>query len=190
MIANLFDLPLDRLGPDPADFAHASTIHGPSHVCRVQAYTILLALKTGYAPELRPAFCAAYLHDLSRRDDGVDTEHGRLAVEEKLGSLLPFFARLGLTPEWIDHVRTAVTNHCVLPDPPRDHPHYRVTALLKDADALDRWRIHEAPAAKYLRLPVTAAWVPLAETIYEQTRRMTAFDEIWPVAWRLLGKEI
>ncbi len=188
MLDRIFKLPLAQLGPSQVDFTQHSSIHGPSHSCRVQAYTVLLSWKMGLADELPAAFCAGFLHDLSRRHDGICPLHGGWAVEEKLARYLPFFYELGLTPERVGSVKTAVVNHCVREDPERSHPHFNVTALLKDADALDRWRIWEPPSESFLRLPATVGFVARARELFIRTRELESFDLVWRHALELFGE--
>ncbi|MGI5863054.1 MAG: HD domain-containing protein [Myxococcales bacterium] len=187
MLDRVFKVPLAKLGPSQEDFTQRSSLHGPSHACRVQAYTVLLSWKTGLTDELPAAFCAGFLHDLSRRHDGICPMHGTWAVEEKLERYLPFFYELGLTPDRVAGVKTAVANHCVREDPERSHPHFNVTALLKDADALDRWRIWERPSDSFLRLPATAGLVARARELFLRTRELETFDAIWKHALELFG---
>ena len=113
-----------------------------------------------------------------------------LAVEEKLALHLPFFFDLGLTRERLEDLKTAVANHCLLEDPPPEHPHYRVTALLKDADALDRWRIGERPSPRFLRLPGTERLVEPARALYERTCELESFDEVWRAALEVFGERL
>jgi hypothetical protein len=190
VIQRLFKLPLEQLGPRQSDFTTFSHIHGPAHACRVQALTVVLCRRMGFTDELPAAFCAGFLHDLSRRDDGLCSEHGRWAVEEKLELHAPFFARLGVDARGLDQIRSAVANHSVWEDLPREHPHWRVAALLKDADALDRWRIGQGPSPQFLRLPATFGLVAKAREFFELAGRLASFDRVWDATRQLFAEEL
>ncbi len=122
-------------------FDHRSYLHGVGHTCRVMALSWVLGENVATDEERNAAWCAAYIHDLARLHDGVCHLHGQQAAENKLPLYKPFFIEQGLSEEMIEAVYTAVFQHSLPNEIEKDHPHYNVTALLKDADALDRIRL-------------------------------------------------
>ena len=125
----------------------------------------------------RDLMAAALIHDLARRHDGYCTEHGSWAAKTKraiaekvlLGFPLP-------EDEWAS-VAGAVTAHS-RSDPPARYRPGSLTALLKDADGLDRVRLYEAPDPVYFRHSFTAdyidfAWELLATPVPELERILT-----------------
>lgn len=160
-------------GVTPDLFRHASQLHGAGHVNRVIALAELLCatLPTRFnAPDEtgRRVWAAAYLHDLARRDDDTCHMHGRWAVEEKLEACRPVFAKQGITEDDLPHVLTAVEWHSLDAELSLAHPHWLVTALLKDADCLDRVRLgpDDVIDESYLRLPHTRHFIPLAADLF------------------------
>ena len=66
----------------------------------------------------------------------------------------------------------------------------RLTAIIKDADGLDRVRLGDLNP-RHLRFPVYRALVPFAEALYKETNAALNpgpdyFATMWPVAQRLL----
>jgi uncharacterized protein len=147
--------------------------HGLGHITRVLVWSAVIAGRLG-TPLRRPALLwAAALHDVRRRDDGIDPEHGERAAAWVLDVFptlrpdvaaavdLPFVAALcrdhqrgdHLIADWSDELR-----------------------VLKDADGLDRVRIHDLDPAR-LRLQAispaleTQAWQLMRESV---TRGNTA----------------
>ena len=51
------------------------------------------------------------------------------------------------------------------PDPSPPWPHGSLTALLKDADGLDRVRLHQDPDPSYFRHSFTADYLELAKSL-------------------------
>ena len=144
--------------PDVPDhwFRRRSRLHGPSHTRRVHVHAqrLLEELRWPVA-DARLVLHAALWHDIGRRGDGVEPDHGRSSVERA--------DELGLTAQLAPGdaaiVRFAILRHSLrdrgaeeqaqelaarddearrLADPGRA---LRVLWLLKDADALDRVRL-------------------------------------------------
>lgn len=155
---------------DPAWFDHPSRIHGRGHTLRVMTlggilYDRLLRDGGRVRPTLyRDLMTAALIHDLGRRNDGVCHEHGRwsgegkrhIAEEEFLGQRLP-------EEDW-SRIAAAVDAHA-RPDPIPPWPRGSLTALLKDADGLDRVRLSEDPDPAYFRHPFTAEYLDYAKRL-------------------------
>lgn len=174
--------------PLPELFWYPSTLHGQAHVTRVMVHAIRLVAATG-SHELGPRLWAAvFLHDLARTHDNVCHHHGadaaqRLRTEASLQGRLK---EAGLTEADFPAIEAAVTAHSAPRELPRKHPHWPLTALLKDADGLDRVRLGDL-SPQYLRHPETKSMVPFAQALFDATDGKIAtgpqhFELIWEVA--------
>jgi len=166
-LLNPIPLPLEELVPTPDLFAHRSFLHGQRHVSRVLVHAFVLVDLVGRQEEAPRVWACIYLHDLARLHDGLSYEHGADAAQ-KLPEFGDFFARGGVAAEEHDAIRSAVTHHSLGDEMPADHPHRPLTALLKDADGLDRVRLGDLDP-QYLRHGETPAMVPFAERLYAET---------------------
>jgi hypothetical protein len=168
-LVNPTRLPVDGLLPPAELFAHQSSLHGVAHVARVMIHGFLLADLTGQRDLALPLWAAVFTHDLARTGDGICLRHGpdaaRLLTEsaEVRGRL---FAG-GVTEADLAAVAAAVRSHSH-GELSRDHPHYPLTALLKDADGLDRVRLGDLDPS-FFRFPETASLVPLAKKLFADT---------------------
>ena len=147
-------------------------MHGQSHVARVMVHALRLIEATGCEDESARLWAAVYLHDLERTHDGRCQKHGADAVarwrtQESL--------RLHIFSAGIDQadrapVELAVELHCKPNSemPPKDHEHWRLVALLKDADGLDRVRLGDLDP-KMLRLPESKKMVEFAQQLFDAT---------------------
>lgn len=181
-------IPLEdsELVPPPALFLHESLLHGQAHVARVLVHGLRLIAATSFVEETGRLWAAVYLHDIARRHDGHCTQHGadawtRLATLPDVRSRLE---RGGVQPKDYPAIETAVTNHC-RGEIAQQHPHWRLTSLLKDADGLDRVRLYDLDP-RYLRNPEARAMVPFAEALFSRTSRWPPADDyvtrLWPEA--------
>lgn len=116
-------------------------IHGIGHIYRVMVGCALLGemIKTPRAALL--AFCGAYIHDLARSNDGVEPMHGENAAKYHFERYNHLWEKYNLTDEERDFVRDAVTFHSRPSRGQLSNEGYRILAILKDADALDRCRL-------------------------------------------------
>jgi len=185
------DLPLAELVPTPSLFTHASTIHGQAHVSRVMVHAFRLIAATGWSKHAPRLWAAVYLHDLARTHDGVCHRHGADAMKkfETLPHVRELFRRGGVTDDDYAAIRVAVVHHSVPKELERGHPHWQLTSLLKDADALDRVRISDLDPG-YLRNPEARAMVDFAERLFVATDRIIPtgddhFEQLWPAALQL-----
>ena len=158
MMTPPLELPLRELVPPPSLFTHASTIHGKAHVSRVMVHAFRLIAASGWIDEAPRLWAAVYLHDLARTHDGVCHRHGADAMRkfENLPHVRELFVRGGVTDDDYPVIHTAVVHHSVPKELDQHHPHWRLTSLLKDADALDRVRIGDLDPS-YLRNPAAQA---------------------------------
>ncbi len=125
----------------------------------------------------RDLMAAALIHDLARRHDGYCTEHGSWAAKTKRAIAEEFLLGFPLPEDEWASVAGAVTAHS-RSDPPARYRPGSLTALLKDADGMDRVRLYEAPDPAYFRHPFTAdyidfAWELLATPVPELERMLT-----------------
>ena len=172
----------------PEDFRHMSTLHGQAHVTRVMVHGIRLVAATGQhhlGPQL---WASVFLHDLARTHDGVCHRHGadaaqRLRSEPELQRRL---AEGGITPADYPAIEAAVTAHSAPKEVARDHSHWPLIALLKDADGLDRVRLGDLDA-RYLRHPQSRGMIPFAQSLFDGTDGLidlgpSHFELIWNAA--------
>jgi hypothetical protein len=170
ILGNPIPLPLSELVPPAERFAHTSRIHGPDHVGRVLIHAFLLLRLTAAREETTRLWASVYVHDLARTHDGVCTHHGADAARllETDETLRGHLARGGLTEADLPAVAAAVTAHSLWEEIPRDDPHGRLAALMKDVDGLDRVRLHDLDPAM-LRHDEARTLVPFAKLLYERT---------------------
>ena len=136
------------------DFIAPRGIHGFAHTKRVLMLVLCLCYKLQIRKEemLLLAICALY-HDVGRVDDSVDNGHG-------IASFRKARALLEETGYDMELMRCIIENHCIddktayanissynLPDQVKAK---RLLDIFKDADGLDRLRIHDLDP-KYLR---------------------------------------
>jgi hypothetical protein len=164
-----------RIDPDdfnlvPGDFDHQSKIHGIGHVYRVMFHCLKLGIVLDSVNEARLAFFAAYLHDLCRKHDGICTELGRWAAEQKFPLYQSLFLHYELDDVEKEHIRTAILYHSLPEELPTTHASWKETAILKDADALDRIRLGENDLdPRYLRFKETMDRIGIAKELYYKT---------------------
>jgi hypothetical protein len=185
-------LPLAEIAPPPSLFAHSSTLHGQSHVARVMVHAFRLIAATGWTDEAPRLWAAVYLHDIARTHDGLCYRHGGDAMKrlETLPHVRELFARGGVRDDDYSIIHTAVVHHSLPKELERDHPHWRLTSLLKDADGLDRVRLGDLDPA-YLRNPEARDMVNFAEALFAHTDSLVPtgddhFAQLWPEALRLI----
>lgn len=183
-------LPFEKLVPAPEFFWHPSRIHGQEHVSRVMIHASLLLQLTGKRHLSRPLWASVYLHDLARTHDGRCYRHGADAAR-RFAEFLETFDEAGLQSEDQHAVRTAVAWHAVPRELPRSHRHATLVHLLKDADALDRVRIHDLNP-RYLRYPESRLLIDFAYELFGSTNGkakpgVTYFPWLWKQAQAILG---
>jgi hypothetical protein len=165
----LIPLPDADMVPPPELFLHPSYLHGQAHVARVLVHALRLIEATGAEEEAPRLWAAVYLHDIARRHDGGCRRHGADAWARLAG--LPYvqtlFVIAGVSPEDHSAIEAAVTRHCN-GEPSPGEPHYRLMALLKDADGLDRVRLGDL-RPEWLRHDEARRMVAFAQRLYDET---------------------
>jgi hypothetical protein len=157
----------------------------------VHAFRLIEA--TGAQEYAARLWAAVYLHDIARTHDGRCYVHGANAVKRlpSLPDVRALFARGGVTDDDFPMIEAAVVHHCQPPEPSPGDPHYRLTALLKDADGLDRVRLGDLNPG-LLRHPQARAMVDFAQQLFDETDGVLApapgyFEHLWPIARRIAG---
>jgi hypothetical protein len=193
-LLNPVPLPLRELVPSPQQFLRHSAVHGQPHVGRVMVHAFLLLELTGLREHAHRLWAAVFLHDLARTHDGVCERHGAdaAALLDSRPNLLAHLARGGVEAADHEAIRFAVTWHSRWTEPPASSAHLCLTALLKDADGLDRVRIGDLDPAR-LRLQQSQTLVPFARRLYEETGGMMQdgpqfFERLWPAAQQVRAR--
>ncbi|MBN2173275.1 MAG: HD domain-containing protein [Bacteroidales bacterium] len=166
-------------------FDHVSSIHGISHTYRVMCHTLYIGTAAGLNRETEIALSAAYIHDLARKHDGYCNQHGLWSVQDKLPLFTGFFGMMGITDEEIMIISEAVKNHSEANELDTVNKAYIVTALLKDADALDRIRLGDYNLdPTYLRFKESAGLIPFAKELFYRTINInfSSFTEVLEIA--------
>jgi hypothetical protein len=124
----------------------------------------------------------------------MDEAHGRRAVQ-RLKNLAPvqdLFREMGLGTEDLRDVGYAVARHSQWEEPSARHRAYRLAALMKDADGLDRVRIEDLDP-KYLRHPEAKKMARFAERLFWASHGLaegeTHFGQIREIALDLDARE-
>ena len=175
----MFQSSMNRL---KTEILYKSNVHGIRHVERTCVLTVYIAKELRFSEnEIRLCLEAAKYHDIGRRDDSEDPQHGyRGAIE-------------------IPHICTDFSNRekCLIAavvaahslgdeDCPRIFREFGVSemefgkcrmylSVLKDADALDRFRLNESSLrTKYLRNKISFSMIKAAceMTFYGEVNEM------------------
>ena len=168
-------------------FEHYSTLHGKNHTYRVMCHSLYLGDRLNNIQDTRRALCAAFIHDMSRRHDGYCTEHGTWAIREKLPEFRGLFLTMGLSEKDIQAIGAAVENHSAGYELEAEDPFYITTAILKDADALDRFRLGAGNLnPDFIRFNESHDLIPFAKRLYLATQNL--FIEDFNAMLDLAGK--
>lgn len=148
-------------------YSRKGDIHGLSHILRVWTFSYILS--TRYYPEAdRDIITVASLfHDIGRKRDFGDPKHGS-ASAKWINEFLPL-----ITNRFTKTQIGKITNICTI------HSHKTPSnpsielKILKDADALDRWRL---PFGKlkpeYLRLPESHNLISFTREFYKEWKKL------------------
>jgi hypothetical protein len=178
-------LPLGLLAPPPELFTHESTLHGQAHVARVMVHAFRLIGTTGWVEEAPRLWAAVYLHDIARTHDGYCERHGADAIQklDSLPEVRTLFMTGGVVDADYEAIRTAVVHHCLPKELDPSHPHWRLTALLKDADGLDRVRLGDLDP-RYLRHAQSRSMLRFARDLFSETDgRLPLGDRHFETLW-------
>jgi hypothetical protein len=158
----------------------------------VHAFRLIEA--TGTHEHAARLWAAVYLHDIARVHDGRCHVHGENAVKRlpSLPQVRSLFARGGVKDDDFPMIETAVVCHCKPPEPLPADPHYQLTALLKDADGLDRVRLGDLDPG-YLRHEQARGMIGFAQRLFDETDGVLEpgqayFERLWPIARRIAGE--
>ncbi len=162
---------MDRLAALNREALYVSPVHGEGHIERTMLHGAFCAMEDelSRADTLLLLDACAY-HDVGRINDWVDAEHGHRSAQ-RLGSLT------GRSGQELTMLMAAVDAHSrndnVLEETltsyaPEDYPRTLLLAqLLKDADGLDRVRIHDLDT-RYLRRPASAGRADFALYLFSK----------------------
>jgi hypothetical protein len=183
-----------KINPDlftlnDGDFDHKSILHGASHIYRVMTHVLLIGINEDLKEEARIAFFAAYIHDLARKNDGSCPAHGKECAREKLPEFSEFFQSQGVSFAGLSSIASAVIFHSKTSEISPSHKDFIYTAILKDADALDRVRLNDSePNENFLHLPKTKKLITFAHYYYNYTpdKGFTTYTEALGLAEDLL----
>lgn len=159
---------LETYLPEPSWFRHnPGGIHGVGHVTRVLWWSATIADGVGMASAIRreELLWAAAVHDVGRIDDGTDRGHGHRSAQWAVDNLVRH------RPEVAACDMELIAELCVWHEIP-DHRIERLSlelVILKDADGLDRVRIHDLDPSR-LRLQRSAGLVDQARALERETR--------------------
>jgi hypothetical protein len=108
---------------------------------------------------------------------------------EMLHHVRALFTRAGVGDADYPSIHTAVVHHSLPEELDPGHPHWRLTSLLKDADALDRVRIGDLDP-RYLRHPGARGMIRFARRLFADTDGVVPvgddhFSQLWPEAVRI-----
>ena len=161
---------------DPAWFRREPFgIHGVGHVTRVLIWSAILADRITMQSAIRheELLWAASTHDVGRLDDGTDRGHGTRSAAWITGCLVE--KRPAARDVDIGFVAELSTWHEI-----PDHEIRRMSLellILKDADGLDRVRIHDLDVRRQ-RTQHAARLESAAQRLLDQTRHARSADEV------------
>ena len=160
-------------------------IHDARHLYRVMIACTLIAHKLNEPRAGLLAFCGAFIHDMARRHDGDDQQHGPRATATKWNLFNALWDKYGLSNAERSNIRAAVSRHSG-----GGNSGYQdnrlVNHILHDADALDRCRFHHHGRLNwhYLCLPELKCTddhpSQLLKTLIAETEAICAFTKDLP----------
>ena len=149
------------------------------HTYRVMTHVLKLGMLTKHIHEARLAFFAAYIHDMARKHDGYCTIHGSDAANHKLILYHELFTKNGASPSDLLTIGRAVTMHSIGKELTKNDPDWLTTALLKDADALDRIRLGNSDLdPSFLRFSETHECIKFGKNLYFRSIENGPYDLI------------
>ena len=148
---------------------YKSYIHGVKHIERVCFMALILSNKLDLSEDdTKILLTACAYHDIGRKNEFVDAEHGRRAAE-KLDRYVD------CDGDDLRILKAAIEAHSISDarmseiidkyDVDNVERALQITRVLKDADALDRVRIHDLNT-KYLRFEASLELVDFAHDLF------------------------
>lgn len=132
------------------------TLHGDLHALRVSFFSILLSIDNVEVKPAQPVL-AGLFHDIARLNDQTDEGHGvrsALVTENYLAKI-----NTQLSTSEINQIITAIKRHDELSNEGLDE----LSAVLKVADALDRYRL---PKTKWWPNEAKMPFAPSSDIFY------------------------
>ena len=166
-------------------FDFESNLHGINHTYRVMCHCLILGRLLNLKRETKLAFCGAFIHDMARQHDSFCSLHGRWAADTKLRRFIKLFKQVGVQKHELEEIKAAVANHSESEELYPLDEYFKTTALLKDADALDRIRLGEDNLrVNYLRFKESLELVKFAQHLYyeTETEEISSFKEVLDIA--------
>ena len=173
---DLLNRALDNL---QTDRLYVSDYHGTDHIERVMLLGAIIAFQQRFSTrETELLLIACSYHDIGRIDDHWDDHHGKRSADE-----LPQIPNLGISSEEMCCIQAAIATHSTIDEMIDSFAQeYGVSEDLmelcrllckglKDADNLDRVRIHDLDI-KHLRFDESKGLKPTAEEIFRVYRRL------------------
>lgn len=176
--SSYFDLLLEAFDALDTSYLYHSWTHGQGHIERTMLLGALIAHGEGLDRELTRLLllCCSY-HDVGRVNDWVDNRHGQRSAERILDSALQQkFASIdeadfplclaAISAHSVSDSRREQTGRAFGIDEAQMPRYMLLSACLKDADNLDRVRIHDLDPS-HLRCPTARALPSTARWIFE-----------------------
>ena len=168
-----YDLLLKALDDLQTDRLYVSAYHGTDHVERVMLLGAIIAFQQHFLTrETELLLIACSYHDIGRIDDHIDNQHGKRSADE-----LPSIPDLRVSAEEMCCIQAAVATHStkdeMIDSFAQEYgvseeylgPCQLLCKGLKDADNLDRVRIHDLDI-RHLRFDESKRMKKTAEDIY------------------------
>jgi len=149
----------------PEYFDCNSSLNVFSHTKRVMIFVKELGKYLPYKRNVKLAYYSAFLHDMAKIPDELTDKHGEIAATKKLPLFEKLFLKNGIIENELDEIAFAVTNHSLPNEVEKNNPYYITTAILKDADGLDRVRLGDLNP-DYFRFKETKSLIPFATDLY------------------------
>jgi hypothetical protein len=154
-------------------FDHPSQLHGIMHTYRVMCHASVLGQQVLDIKGQKLVLLAAFIHDMARKHDGYCTEHGSWAAEKKVSVIRNLFSKGVFRENDLDIIKYAVMFHSLPEEPDPSHHAYHVAAVLKDSDALDRFRLGDHNLrTEFLRFPFSLTMTDFARDIFKTSQKL------------------
>jgi len=159
-----------------SDFRIKSIIHGVDHVYRVMFNVLMIGSELNDIKNTKISFCAAFLHDLSRKHDGRCQKHGGYSVDDNFDKFKDLFLSTGLNVDDLEFIAESSIQHSIIKEVDKKSKFYKSISILKDADALDRVRLGSLNP-KYLRYKESHGLIKRSEDLFYNYKKYPTFEE-------------